>query len=468
MQAERVSHEIRDVAQRLISLDADQYGNALDEYFEDNVHYESPGVHLEGLRELKKYLNLASTISFESHMVGNLQWNENDKIAKFAFARTIYLPTLPKWLFMSDEINKVLNRQRFRPIFDTELHLTTKGQQGEEGIRYVVSKVGPTNRRDATVIEKLLPYLLLRPLVTLFVLIFANVNGFFQRHSFEQENPATMGLSAVAEAWAGWNDRSLAREEYPTVIKNCQTVTDAIGGYVTSTIDTTTKAVRAVGDKAKDMGLPVDTARDLIGMSLHVPAYALHTAGNLTVSALHTAVAIEQASVGAVQSIALNAVGIASGTVHLFEDQAKDFGVPVDEYRERAVRRASDVGEWFGVLKAKAEERGREGVRAAQDTARQAGQATGRAAEQAIDATRRAVEQGAELTQEAAQKVKDRAGPTAEAAKDVVEEVTPEQKGGTSTDRSGNDKTPRSPKNTSAGHDPNAPGAPSYAQAAEQ
>nr|XP_019014017.1 uncharacterized protein I206_00094 [Kwoniella pini CBS 10737]OCF52798.1 hypothetical protein I206_00094 [Kwoniella pini CBS 10737] len=456
MQAERVPNEIKEVAQRLISLDADEYGNALDEYFEAS------------LRELKKYLDLASTVSFESHMIGQMIWNENDKVAKFAFARTIYLPTLPKWLFMSEEINKILNKQRFRTVFDTELHLTTKGSQGEEGIRYVVSKVGPTNRRDATIVEKLLPYFFLRPIITLFVLVLANIYNFFQRHSLEQENPATMALSAVAEVWAGWNGRSLAREEYPTAIKNCQQVTDTIGGYVNNTVDSTSKAVRAAGDKAKEMGLPVDLARDLIEVSLHVPAYALHTAGNLTVSAIHTAVAIEQASVGAVQSIALNAVGIASGTVHLFEDQAKDFGVPVDEYRERVVGRASDVGEWVGVLKMKAEERGREGIQAVQDTARQAGRATGRAAEQAIDATRQAVELGAELTEEAAQAVKDRAGPTAEAAKDVVEDITPAQEGESSTIRSQSHITVRSPKwHSSGGHAPTAPGAPSYAEAVD-
>ncbi|WVW81289.1 hypothetical protein I302_103280 [Kwoniella bestiolae CBS 10118] len=477
MEADRVSHEVRNVAERLISLEPDQYGNALDQYFEDNVVYESRGIHLQGLNEFKKYLNLGSVISFDSHLVGHTHYDEHNKIAKFAFSRTIYLPTLPTWVPASDSINKFLNKQHFRPIFDTELHLTAKGQRGNEGIRYVVSQVGPTERRDATFIEKALPYLLLRPLVTFLVLILANVTGFFQRHSYKEENPVNLALSAVAESWASVRGHSIDREHYPETIKQAQKLSEKIGQAVTTTLDFTTSTAHKATDQARSIGLPVDQTQHLIEMGLHVPTAALHTAGNVTLSALHTAVVIEQASVSAVQSLALNAIGIASGTAHVVEDQAKDLGLPVDEYRELAFKRAHDVGEWFGVIKAKAEEQGRRGIQAAQLTAqqvedatrqgiRQAGETTQRVAEQGIDIAREAVEQGANATQRAARVVKKEAGPTADKAKGVVEEVTP---GGdvsntkTNTDQGGENAIPRL---SSGGHDPNAAGAPSYAAAA--
>ncbi|WVQ64323.1 uncharacterized protein L199_002485 [Kwoniella botswanensis] len=477
MEPDRVSHDVRNVAERLISLESDQYGNALDQYFEDNVVYESRGIHLQGLNEFKKYLNLGSIISFDSHLVGQPHYNEHSKVAKFSFSRTIYLPTAPTWVPASDSINKFLNKQHFRPIFDTELHLTAKGQRGNEGIRYVVSQVGPTNRRNATFIERALPFLFLRPLITFLVLIFANITSFFQRHPYNQENPVNLALSAVAESWATYRGQSIDRENYPETIKQAQKLSEKIGQAVTQTLDFTTATAHKATDQARSIGLPIDQTQHLIEMGLHVPSAALHTAGNVTLSALHTAVIIEQASVSAVQSLALNAIGIASGTAHVVEDQAKDLGLPVDEYRELTFKRAHEVGEWFGVLRAKAEEQGRRGIEAAQETVqqveqatrqgiRQAGETTQRVAEQGIDVARQAVEQGAEATQRAAQVVKEEAGPTADKAKDVVEEVTPGGDGAsTSTDQGGEDIVPRL---SSGGHDPTASGSPSYAAAVQE
>ncbi|WWC90178.1 uncharacterized protein L201_005111 [Kwoniella dendrophila CBS 6074] len=476
MEPQVVSTQIDDIARRLISLDSVEYGSALHQYFEENVDYESRGIHLQGINEFKKYLNLGSAISFDSHLVGGVHYDSTAKVAKFAFSRTFYLPTIPKWLPAADSVNKFLNKQHIRPIFDTELHLTAKGQETDEGLRYVISKVGPTNRRGASFIERALPYLLLRPLITFAVLFVANIFGFFKRHSSTNENPVNLALSAVAESYAGYMNRPIDREHYPETIKQAQNLSEKIGQIFHQAIGYGQQTAHSVNVKAKEIGLPVDQTQHLIELGLHAPVAVLHTAGNVTVSAFNTAVVLEQASVNAVKSLALNAVGIASGTAHLVEDQAKDLGVPVDEYRNLNYKRVHDAGEWFGVVKAKAEEQGRRGMEAvqrgveqveaaAQEGIRQAGEVTQRVADEGIEIARLGAVVGAELTQEAAQAVKENAGPVADKAHDKVDEYTPGDSTSTSTDQGGDNSIPRL---SSGGHDPHAAGAPSYAAAVQE
>ncbi|WRT63227.1 uncharacterized protein IL334_000130 [Kwoniella shivajii] len=468
MEADRVSHDIRNVAERLISLDPEQYNDALNQYFEDNVNYISRGVSLRGLNEFKKYLNIGSAISFDSHLVGQPYYDANKRVARFAFSRTIYSPTVPQWVPLAEPINRFLVRQHIRPVFDTELHLAKKGQETDDGPRYVISQVGPTERRGATLIEKLLPYLLLRPFITFAVLAFANILGFFQRHPVNQENPVKITLAAVAESWAGWRNQPIDREHYPRTIKQAQVLSEKIGQVVTQALDFTQQTAHNANERARELGLPVDQTQHYIELGLNAPGAAIVTAGtvagNVAATALQTAVVLEQSTINAVSTLALNAVGLASGAVHLVEGQAKELGVPVDEYRELNYKRAQEVGELFGVVKAKAEEQGRKGARAAlqvgvvaEQGVRESAQAAERLADRGIDKVRRGVEHGADATQRYAQTVKDNARPSADHAKDKLDVVMP--------DEVSNDETYIA-RVSAEGIDPTAPLAPSYAQIA--
>ncbi|OCF38615.1 hypothetical protein I317_07605 [Kwoniella heveanensis CBS 569] len=454
MEPSRVSAEVHSVAERLISLDPVQYDSVINEYFENEVAYNSKGVILHGASQLKKYLNLGSLLAFDSHLIGQTHYNSHDQTAHFAFQRTFYLPTLPASVPFSERANKWLNKQHFRAIFDSELHLNTDQGEGQEP-RLFVTKVGPTSRRAAYKLEKLIPYFLIQPVLTFVVLLLASVLGFFNRHSLKQENPVKFALAGVAESYAWLKDAPVDRENYPEPIKQAQDLSDKVGKVVTNAIDTAQQTAHNVTEKAKEMGLPVEQSQHLIEIGLHLPGNALHTTTHVASATIHTIGAIEHTAVQTTSNLVHGtynlatgtAYNLATGTVNQVERRAKDIGIPIDQYKDLAVKNVRGVGEWFGILKAKAQE---------------TTQAAASAAAQAIDdSTRRR----GSRTGPAPATITGTAG-SAETGQPPIEVIVVNMPTSSQDEPQVVHEVEDNPRLSTGGHDPTALGAPSYAEAA--
>ncbi|WVQ94175.1 hypothetical protein IAU59_001253 [Kwoniella sp. CBS 9459] len=388
MEPSRVAAEIHTIAERLISLDPVQYDSVINEYFENEVAYNSKAVILHGASELKKYLNIGSAIAFDSRLVGQTHYNAHNQTAHFAFQRTFYLPALPTYVPFSERANRWLNKQHYRAIFDSELHLNTNQGEGQEP-RLFVTKVGPTTRRAAYRLEQLIPYFLIQPILTWVILLFASILGFFDRHSLRQENPVKFALSGVAESYAWLKDAPVDRENYPQPIRQAQDLSDKVGQVVNNAIDTAQQTAHNVSEKAKEMGLPVEQSQHLIDIGIHLPSNALHTTTNVASATIHRIGAIEHAAVqttsnlihGTYELATGTAYNLANGAIGQVEKRANDIGVSVDQYKELAEKNVRGVGEWFGILKAKAQAKAQEttqaAVQALDETTRRQGSRTG-------------------------------------------------------------------------------------------
>ncbi|WVF66563.1 hypothetical protein IAT40_001303 [Kwoniella sp. CBS 6097] len=448
MEPSRVAAEVHTVAERLVSLDPVQYDSVVNEFFENEVAYNSKGIIIHGASKLKKCLSIGSAIAFDSHLIGQTHYNAHNQTAHFAFQRTFYLPTLPSYVPFSERANKWLNKQRFRAIFDSELHLNTNQGEGQEP-RLYVTKVGPTSRRAAYRIEKLIPYFLIQPILTWVVLLFASILGFFNRHSLQQENPVKFALAGVAESYAWLKDTPVDRENYPQPIKQAQDLSDKVGQVVTNAIDTAQQTAHNVSEKAKEMGLPVEQSQHLIDFGLHLPGNAINTTTNVASATIHTIGAIEHKAVQTTSNIVHGsynlatgtAYNLATGTVNQVEKRAKDIGIPVDQYKELAVKNVQGVGEWFGVFKSKLQQ-----------------------------IPMKATQAAAQAVEEGARRRGSRTGPAPESSQPPIEVVVvnlpTEIVAVTQDEPAVVNEVEDAPRLTTGGHDPQAPGAPSYAAAA--
>ncbi|WVR03052.1 hypothetical protein IAU60_000041 [Kwoniella sp. DSM 27419] len=362
MDPSRASTEAHSLAERLISLDPVEYDSVINEYFESNVTYTSRGVILHGVSKLKKYLSVGSKIAFESHLVGSTHYNSHNQTAHFAFQRTFYLPTLPTFLPLAHRANAWLNKQHFKAVFDSELHLNGSKEAGEQTKLYV-TKVGPTTRRGATVFEQLIPYTLLQPIITFLVLALATVIGFFNRH--KQDTYIHLAFAALAESWAGLTGQPVQRE-YPRPIQQAQTLTDKFGKVVNDAIGNANQTTHDLTKRAKELGLPIEQGQQLFDRGLQLPGNAYNTAQSLANQALNTVGSLEQQSYQTAQNIANGAFSLATDTAEQLEAKAKELGIPVEQYKELAMKNAQEIAEWFGVKKAQAGQKADEVRNAAQ------------------------------------------------------------------------------------------------------
>ncbi|WWD22675.1 hypothetical protein CI109_107168 [Kwoniella shandongensis] len=359
MEPHNVNDQCHDLAARLLSLDPIEYDSVVNQYFESNCTFKSDIFDFHGASRIKKFLRLEAAITSKSHLVGRSHYNARDHVVTFAYQRTFHAPTLPTFVPLAGRLNNFLYSLQAQPVFDSELHLNAAQEETGE-TRLYVTKFGPTRHRDASFIEKNLPYFILRPFITLVAVLIADIFAFFTRHSLRRESPISIFFAAIAEFWGRLTGAPADPRNYPAPIKQAQDISEKLAGAVTGVLGSAQHTAHNVSSRAQGYS-PVEQGQNILKLGLGIVGASINTASNITTQTFHTIGHIEQQSVNAVGNIASGAVNgavnLATNIVTGVEHRAKDMGIPVDAYEDYAIKNAKNVAEWFGVVKQQADDR---------------------------------------------------------------------------------------------------------------
>ncbi|KAK8844771.1 hypothetical protein IAR55_006621 [Kwoniella newhampshirensis] len=376
MEPHNVNDQCHDLAARLISLDPVDFDSVINQFFETNVTSQSRILEVHGASRLKKLTSLEAALAFESHLIGRSHYNAREHVVTFAYQRTFYAPTIPRWVPFAGPVNDLLYKQHIRAVWDSELHLNAAQEDSGETKLYV-TKVGPTKRRDTSFLENILPFFILRPIVSFIAILLADVFGFFNRHPLKSETPIAVFFAAIAELWGRLTGAPADPQNYPSSIKQAQDISEKLAGAVTGALGSAQQTAQDVSTRAQRIH-PLEQGQNILKFGLGLVGASINTASNLTSQTFHTIGHIEQQGVqtaGNIASGAVNgAVNLATNIVNGVELRAKDMGIPVDQYEDMAIKNAKNVAEWFGVVKQQADDKVQEAKARAMEVKRAAKQ----------------------------------------------------------------------------------------------
>ncbi|WVO20656.1 uncharacterized protein IAS62_001955 [Cryptococcus decagattii] len=318
MDQKSVKDVAQDLATKFVSLDKVEFDSVINEYFDTNCKQISRLAEIQGVSRIKKLAALEAIIASDSHLIGNVNYDPKDEIIKFSWERTFKPPAIPSIVPLSHCVNHQLEKFALKSTWDSQLHMNAaRDEQGET--KLYVTKVGPTKRRNTTWFEDILPFFLIRPIISFFFILVSDVVSTISRHPVAEESQLGAFLSIVAELF-----------EYDT----------SGDKGITSKRIITWPVHFVFGVFSLFIG-SVQSSISFVHNALHLDSNPI---AQLVSICEDCAIRLISVIFSSVRHIALSSINVAENT-------AKSYGVPVDEYHELAERKVEEAVKLLGRVK---------------------------------------------------------------------------------------------------------------------
>ncbi|OXC65436.1 hypothetical protein AYX13_05445 [Cryptococcus neoformans] len=329
MDQKSVKDVAQDLATKFVSLDKVEFDSAINQYFDANCKQISRLAEVQGVSRIKKLAALEAIVASDSHLIGNANYDPKDETIRFSWERTFKPPAIPSIIPLSHCANHQLEKFALKSTWDSQLHMNAaRDEQGET--KLYVTKVGPTKRRGTTWFEDILPFFLIRPIMSFFFILASDVYSVITRHPVAEESQLDASLSIVAE------------------LLGCDTSVD--------------KGIAA----KRIITWPVHFLFGLFSLfiiSVQSSISFVHNTLRLDSNPIAQLVFVfEDYALRLMNIIYLSVRHIVLSSVNVAENTAKAYGVPADEYHELAERKVGEVVKWLGRVNDRAQSSGNESL----------------------------------------------------------------------------------------------------------
>lgn len=258
---------------------------------------------------------MEAAVASDSHLAGNVNYDPKDETIRFSWERTFRPPAIPSVIPLSHWANHHLEKVALKSTWDSQLHMNAaRDEEGET--KLYVTKVGPTKRRDTTWFEDILPFFLIRPIISFFFILASDVYSIISRHPVAEEGQLEASLSIVSELFG------------------CDTSVD--------------KGIAA----KRIITWPVYFLFGLFGLlisSVQSSIHFVHDTLHLDSNPIAQLVSVfEDYALRLFNIIYPNVRHIVLSSVNVAENTAKAYGVPAEEYHELAERKVGEAVKWLG------------------------------------------------------------------------------------------------------------------------
>lgn len=349
MDANNIQNESKELAEKLASCDQIDFDYAVNQYFEDHAQFRTDGLAASGVSQIKKLLYLNSLLKAEGFTVGQPRYDSGKQRIAFQIGNKYQMPALPSYIPFGKRFSNI----QVAPIhYNLVAQLAPNGDEqgdgGAKGQKLFITKL-EAKRKERFLLEGLVPYSLLRPVVTLVALFAASSLSFTEKH--KGDNIIQFALAAVVAVWTATWETLMAESSKRKA--QAEQWSDKKGAQFNQLYDAAmSTAARVQADleaRGKAAGIPVDDYKQRL-----VQAYS-DISENVEARAKAAGVSVEEYKKQAQTAIddlqrraAAAGQQLSDAALKVQADlqaRGQAAGIPFDDYRQRLVQAYADISE---------------------------------------------------------------------------------------------------------------------------